>query len=156
MLDFLDIAGLLGMILLRFGIPVAVLAIAGYFLKRLDARWEAEARASVEEQPAVSAEVQPAVVPAVTARRPRAPAPGPLPTFIPPPPARPPVSVQPGITMAAARPCWEEKGCSDEMKATCAAPAHRDKPCWQARLDAEGKIPEQCVECDIFQTYPLM
>ena len=157
MLDFLDILGLTVMILLRFGIPVAVLAVAAHFLKRLDARWEAEARDSAEaaktaEQPTAT---ERPVAPVRPASR-RAPAPGPLPTFIPPPPAKPVYQQQPGLTLGAAQPCWDSKGCSEEKKATCAAPAHPDVPCWQARLDAEGKIPDGCVECDVFQRYPLM
>jgi hypothetical protein len=48
------------------------------------------------------------------------------------------------------------KGCNDTSKAQCAAPQHPDKPCWQARFDAEGAIPEDCVGCDIFQRYPMM
>jgi len=110
MLDFLDILGLMVMVLLRFGIPLGVMAVAAYFLKRLDARWEAEARASEEaaraaEQPAATQ--QPAVParpaqPAATRQR-RAPAPGPLPTFVPPPPARP-IYQQPGLMMARRSP----------------------------------------------------
>ena len=45
---------LAGMFVLRIGIPIGVVAVLAYLLKRLDRRWEAEARA---KQPAVS--VQP-------------------------------------------------------------------------------------------------
>jgi len=154
MLDFLDIVGLTVMVLLRFGVPLALMAGAAYFLKRLDARWEAEARASQ----AVEAAEQPAIAPQAPARpaQRRAPAPGPLPTFIPPPVDKS-VPLQPGMMMAAsAQHCWDQKGCTEDAKASCAAPANPGVPCWQAHLDAEGKIPEQCVECDVFQRYPTM
>jgi hypothetical protein len=58
--------------------------------------------------------------------------------------------------MAASQHCWDVKGCSEAAKASCAAPTNPGVPCWQARLDAAGKIPEECVECDIFQRYPSM
>jgi hypothetical protein len=154
MLDFLDIVGLTVMILLRFGIPLALVAVAAHFLKRLDARWEAEAQASQ----ATEAAEQPAVAPQAPARpaQRRAPAPDPLATFIL-PPAGKSIPLQPGMMMApAAQHCWDEKGCSETAKASCAAPAKPGLPCWQARLSAEGKIPEECVECDIFQHYPTM
>ena len=160
MLDFLDLIGLLGMVFLRFGIPVILMAGAAYFLKRLDARWEAELRATQSaeegEQPAIAPEAP--ARPARPAQR-RAPAPGPLPTFVPPPAGKSvPLQqgAQPGMMMAATEHCWDIKGCSDAAKASCAAPANPGVPCWQARLDAEGKIPEACVECDIFQRYPTM
>jgi hypothetical protein len=143
------------MFFLRFGIPIILMAGAAYFLKRLDARWEAEAQASraleQAEQPGIAPQAP--ALPVRPTRR--APAPGPLPNFIPLPADRS-VPLQPGMMMAAAQPCWDVKGCSDNAKASCAAPANPAVPCWQARLDAEGKIPEQCVECDIFQRYPTM
>jgi hypothetical protein len=162
MLGFMDLMTVIGLVLLRFGVPLAIVAVAGYFLKQLDARWEAELGASAEAE-AREAE-QPAIAPALPARptapaqRRREPAPGPLPTFVPPPAISPSrqQGLQPGMAMAPAQPCWDVKGCTEEAKASCAAPQHPGTPCWQARLDAEGKIPETCVECDVFQRYPTM
>jgi hypothetical protein len=163
MLDFLDLVGLLGMIFLRFGIPIILMAGAAYFLKRMDARWEAEARAAqaVEEaeQPGVAPEAPTRPAQPAPVRQRRAPAPGPLPTFVPPPVDKSvPIqaAIQPGMMMAASQHCWDVKGCSEEAKASCAAPANPGVPCWQARLAADGKIPDECVECDIFQRYPTM
>ena len=163
MLDFLDLVGLLGMIFLRFGIPLILVAGAGYFLKRVDARWEAEARAAQAAEEGEQSGIAPEAParPAQPARpvQRRAPAPGPLPTFVPPPAGKSvPIqtAIQPGMMMAASQHCWDVKGCSEEAKASCAAPANPGVPCWQARLDAEGRIPEACVECDIFQRYPTM
>jgi hypothetical protein len=164
MLDFTDIAVFIGMLFLRIGVPALVVIGVGYLLKRLDARWEAEARAYqakvASEQPA---EQPPAPQPS---RRPgKQPAtPQPLP-FIPPQPVtkeqRPGLYAQAGVApaaglSAASKHCWDEKGCSEGKKAKCAAPSHPDQPCWQARFNAEGHVPEECVTCDIFQRYPSM
>lgn len=166
MIDFTDIAVFVGMLLLRFGVPALIVLGVGYFLKRLDRRWEAEARAY---QAKVAAE-QPAVQPEVPAPQPsRSPGkqpvtPQPLP-FIPPQPTskeqRPGMYAQPGAVggsglSAAGKHCWDEKSCAESRKAKCAAPSHPDQPCWQARFNAEGHVPEECVTCDIFQRYPSM
>lgn len=170
MLDLTDIAVFTGLLLLRVGVPALIVLGIGYFLKRLDRRWEAEARAYqakvASEQPAVGEEL-PAPLPAPTpSRRPgkQPVTPQPLP-FIPPQPAskeqRPGMYVQPGIVAgpgvsAAGKHCWDEKSCGESKKANCAAPSHPDQACWQARFNAEGHVPEECVSCDIFQRYPSM
>ncbi len=167
MIDFTDVAVFIGMLFLRIGVPALVVLGVGYLLKRLDARWEAEARAYqakvASEQPAVQPE---APQPAVPSRRPgkQPVTPQPLP-FIPPQPAskeqRPGLYAQAGVAAsaglsAAGKQCWDEKGCSENKKAKCAAPSHPDQPCWQARFNAEGHVPEECVTCDVFQRYPSM
>jgi hypothetical protein len=159
MINFTDMLVFAGMLFLRFGVPLLIVIGIGYLLKRLDRRWEAEAWA--EQAKAQAAEV-PAEQPSVPAPCPRpavparTPVPAPVLPFIP-PPVRETPRPQPGMTMArAAQPCYDAKGCSDTSKAQCAAPQHPEKPCWQARFDAEGAIPEDCVGCDIFQRYPMM
>jgi hypothetical protein len=162
MLDFVDIAVVAGMMFLRIGVPLLVILAIGYGLKRLDRRWEAEARAHQAEVAEMPAEqpAAPAQQPTVPARRPaKQPQPQPLP-FVPPAalnkePQRPAMYAQAGLS-AAGKHCWDEKGCGEGNKATCAAPTHPDQPCWQARFNAEGHIPEECVHCDIFQRYPSM
>ncbi len=61
MLDLTDIAVFTGLLLLRVGVPALIVLGIGYFLKRLDRRWEAEARAYqakvAAEQPAVGEEL---------------------------------------------------------------------------------------------------
>jgi hypothetical protein len=157
-------------------VPVLVVVGLGYLLKRLDARWEAEARDYAAKHPAAQPAAQkPAERPVAPVRAP-APKPGPvMPFIIPPAPAKeqrvqpgmtqqapvvppskaPEQRAQPGMT-ASAQHCWDVKGCNDATKAQCAAFKQPDKPCWQARFDAEGHIPEDCVGCDIFQRYPAM
>ena len=159
MINFTDMLVFTGMLFLRFGVPLLVVIGIGFLLKRLDRRWEAEAWA--EQAKAQAAEV-PAEQPGIPAPAPRpavparTPVPAPVLPFIP-PPVRETPRPQPGMTMArAVQPCYDAKGCSDTSKAQCAAPQHPEKPCWQARFDAEGAIPEDCVGCDIFQRYPMM
>ncbi len=154
MMSFLDLVVVAGMFFLRIGAPLLVMAGLVYGLKRLDRRWEAEARASRQAE----AVVQPATRP--QAPRPgtvvRVPAPQPQLPWVP-PPAVGKLPIQPGLMAAPApQPCWEAKGCSDAMRAQCAAPQRPGVPCWQARFDAEGAIPEDCVKCDQFQRYPKM
>ena len=151
MIDFTDMLVLAGMFFLRFGVPLLIVVGIGYLLKRLDRRWEAEAWA--EQAKAKAAEV-PAEQPVVPAPRPtvpaRTPVPAPVLPFIP-PPVRETPRPQPGMMVSKA----SQTG-SVASKAKCGASQQSGKPCWQARFDAEGAIPEECVGCDIFQHYPLM
>ena len=71
MFDLTDIAVFIGMLLLRVGVPALIIVAVGYGLKRLDRRWEAEAR---QYQAKVASE-QPAVQPEVPAPQPAVPAP---------------------------------------------------------------------------------
>ena len=148
MMNFIDLMAVIGMFLLRVGVPLAITAGMVYLLKRLDKRWEMEARA---ERKAGKAAEQPARAPVAPGK----PAPAPELPFIP-PPAAPDRRIQPGVSAAqVAQPGLTAKS-SRPAKAQCDAPQNTGKPCWQARLNAEGQIPEECVGCDIFQRYPVM
>jgi hypothetical protein len=156
MLNFADILALAGLFALRVGVPLLIMAGLVYLLKRLDRRWEAEARetqqrAQAAEQPAVQPQApRPATVVRVPTQQPQLP-------WIPPPAVGQRPGQQPGLMAAPApRACWDVKGCSDSQRAQCAAPKRPDVPCWQARFDAEGAIPEDCVKCESFQRYPKM
>ena len=148
MMNFIDLMGVIGMFLLRVGVPVAITAGMVYLFKRLDKRWEMEARA---ERKAGKVAEQPARAPVAPGK----PAPAPELPFIP-PPAAPDRRIQPGVSAAqVVQPGLTAKS-SRSAKAMCDAPQNTGQPCWQARLDAEGQIPEECVGCDIFQRYPVM
>jgi hypothetical protein len=151
MISLSDIVVLLGMFVVRIGIPLGVVLLLGYFLKRLDRRWEAEARA---ERAAAAAAEQPAAQPAAPrpVRRSGVDIPGPQLPFEPVPLRIP----QPGLVLIDGRHCWDVKGCSEQSKAKCPATQHPDMPCWQARMESEGRMPDACPDCDIFQRYPLM
>ena len=165
MIDFVDIAVVAGMMFLRIGVPLLIVLAIGYGLKRLDKRWEAEARRDAAKMAAEQPGQQPEI-PAPTRRPGKQPVtPQPLP-FIPPPSAgkdeRPAVYAQAAVSVAkpgmkaSSKHCWDERGCSESQMQACPASSHPDQPCWQARFNAEGHIPEECVSCDIFQRYPSM
>lgn len=118
--------------ILRLGIPVLVTVAIAYGLHRLDAKWQAEAKAQTKS-----------VVPQ---------APQPKPTRIGNGngagitiPLRQPVA------MAAGQPCWSLKGCSESMRANCAAFHQPTIPCWSARTNAEGRLPAGCKDCTLYQ-----
>ena len=139
MVNVSDFLVVLGMFALRIGVPVAVTALLVYLLKRLDRRWEAEARIArgeITAEPAATPSQREAPVgrPTLPARR------QPLPS---------------GAMAATSQPCWDLKSCSEALRKTCPACKEPERPCWQARLSAEGRIPETCVDCTIFQRYPL-
>lgn len=165
MISFVDLLVVGGLFLLRVGVPAAVIAGLAYLLKRLDRRWEEEARAEQRARQALHLggqalrpdqqpeKPQPAGRPVTTIRVPEVKIP-----FVPPPPSPSPFTLpQPGLVMAApAGHCWDVRGCSESARSKCPASQHPELSCWQARLDAEGHIPDDCVSCDIFQRYPLM
>lgn len=154
MLSFADLLTVVGFFFLRIGVPLLATAGIVYLLKRLDRRWEAEARAAQRAEAAKQPTVQPRPVKSSTVIR--VPVTPQLP-WVPPPAVGGRISQQPGLMAAPApQPCWQTKGCGDSQRAQCAAPKHPETPCWQARFDAEGAIPEACVNCETFQRYPTM
>ncbi len=153
MLSFVDLLVVIGFFALRIGVPVLIMAGLVYLLKRLDRRWEAEARALQAQTRAAAQPTAPAPARGTKVRVPVSPTPT-LP-WVPPPAVTQLPAQQPGLTAAAAQPCWMVKGCSDAKRANCAAAQHPELPCWQARFDAEGAIPDECVHCDAFQRYPM-
>lgn len=50
--------------------------------------------------------------------------------------------------------CWEIKNCSPEQRAACAA-GQSDNPCWQERRLNNGYLPEECLDCEVFEQAPL-
>lgn len=120
---------------LRLGVPLLITLVIGYALGRLDAKWQAEAEA---ERQAAAAErrdrptqpVSQSVGPSGTVR---------LPGWQPMP-----------VGMKAGPPCWSLKGCTEAMKATCAAAHQPNTPCWAARLNAEGRLPAECKGCSLY------
>ena len=50
--------------------------------------------------------------------------------------------------------CWEIKGCTAEMRATCAG-YQSNQPCWQAFREENGHLQERCLGCDVFQQAPV-
>lgn len=155
--SFVDFLVFLGMALLRFGAPLLVVVGIGYLLKRLDRRWEAEAEEYAAKQASQQPEApRPVERPAVPVRQPsEAPQ---MPFIIAPPASRDQRQqfAQPGMAAPVADAGRGVKRAGENGKAQCSAVSTADKPCWQARFDAEGQVPDECVNCDVFQRFPLM
>jgi len=54
----LQVAVIVGMFILRLGVPLLITLLVAYWLRRLDSKWEAEARARQEVEPTVTEEMQ--------------------------------------------------------------------------------------------------
>jgi hypothetical protein len=99
-----------GLFVLRLGVPILLVALVGYALHRLDARWEAEAAAyHHQSMPKVEVELRP-------------------------------VEQQ----------CWVLKNCPEGQYTHCAAYQNTGTPCWLARSQADGMLPNACVTCTLF------
>ncbi len=48
-MNWLEVAGVIGMFILRLGVPLVITLAVGYWLRRLDAKWQAEALARKAE-----------------------------------------------------------------------------------------------------------
>ncbi|MCB0154532.1 MAG: hypothetical protein KDF65_07030 [Anaerolineae bacterium] len=107
---------IVGMFVVRLGVPLLITLAVGYWLRRLDEKWQAEALAR-----------QTAEAPAV-------------------------VEPEPNFTLYKVidRPCWEVKGCPAALSQQCPAFEQPGRPCWQARYQAEGRLPATCYSCPIF------
>jgi len=55
----------------------------------------------------------------------------------------------------AGKPCWEIKGCSEEMKKNCPAAAQSKAPCWQVFRTRDGVMKEACLGCEVFRQAPV-
>jgi hypothetical protein len=57
--------------------------------------------------------------------------------------------------VSSQRPCWEVKGCSEENRKNCPAPAHPKAPCWQVYRLKTGQLREECLGCEVFRLAPI-
>jgi hypothetical protein len=51
--------------------------------------------------------------------------------------------------------CWDEKGCTEEMKAKCPAAARPELPCWLAVQMNTGHLRQNCSSCNFYER-PVM
>lgn len=134
-MDTLSSVWLIGLFfILRLAVPLLITVGIAVGLKRLDARWQAEARQRRLAQPAVQpmAAGQPLMLHS-NGQQP----------------------FQPILAGGgSALPCWMVKGCSETLRATCAAWHQPATPCWQARLSAEGRLPAECQGCERYLPAP--
>jgi hypothetical protein len=47
--------------------------------------------------------------------------------------------------------CWDVKGCTDAMKATCPAVAKSELPCWLAIQMKTGHLKKNCPSCNFYE-----
>ena len=52
-------------------------------------------------------------------------------------------------------PCWEIRQCSPERQATCPVYGRTDMPCWQIMREVKGRLPEPCLDCEVFRNAPV-
>lgn len=123
---------IVALFVLRLGVPLLVTLGIAYALSRLDARWQREAEEEADKRRSL---------PSTERIRPSWPA-GEIPLA---PSARPAP-----LFATAGPPCWSLKGCTEALKATCAACHQPDKPCWVARTMAEGQQPAECKGCALY------
>jgi hypothetical protein len=55
----------------------------------------------------------------------------------------------------AGKPCWEIRGCTNEMKKNCLAVSRPKTPCWQVFRTRDGVMKEACLGCDVFRQAPV-
>ncbi|UCG25875.1 MAG: hypothetical protein JSW55_07775 [Chloroflexota bacterium] len=48
-------------------------------------------------------------------------------------------------------PCWILRNCDEAAQADCPARKQPGIPCWLARLSAEGRLPDGCPDCPIYE-----
>jgi MerR family transcriptional regulator/heat shock protein HspR len=53
--------------------------------------------------------------------------------------------------MQALLPCWELRGCSDEIRVQCPAYEERARPCWMMKGLACARQGNECRRCDVYR-----
>ncbi|MCZ7666225.1 MAG: hypothetical protein M5U34_02770 [Chloroflexi bacterium] len=124
-----------GMMVLLFALrcvaPFVLLMGIGYFMNRMVDKWERDALAEEAVPEPQSGQIfseKPGIA---------------QPAFV----AKSSLDKRPAIQL----PCWMTKQCDPATRAECAANQQRGKPCWVARLAAEGVLPLDCPDCPVYQ-----
>jgi len=52
--------------------------------------------------------------------------------------------------------CWEIKKCDPELRKDCPGFKNQMIPCWLARTQAEGTLPEGCPTCPLYEANPSL
>ena len=50
--------------------------------------------------------------------------------------------------------CWAVIGCDPEQRENCPGFKQQQIPCWLARTQAEGALPDKCVTCPLYKETP--
>lgn len=113
----LQAAIILGMFILRLGVPLLLTLGVGAWLRRLDAKWQAEA---LTQQDAVQTQEE--------------------------------VVVELELVGVKGQPCWILRDCPETVRLRCPAFQQPRLPCWLARRRAEGRLPLECYQCELFSS----
>lgn len=52
--------------------------------------------------------------------------------------------------------CWSFIGCDPELREDCPGFKQQMIPCWLARTQAEGALPEKCTTCPLYEANPSL
>jgi hypothetical protein len=52
--------------------------------------------------------------------------------------------------------CWVLNDCPDEKRANCPVFQEKNLPCWQVFRDEAGRLPSQCLGCEVFRRAPAL
>jgi hypothetical protein len=118
MTEFQAAAVMVGLFALRCVVPLIVTVGLCYLMNQLVKRWELQ-----EEEAGALTGSAPAAGGAI--------------------PLAGAVPVEPLLSL----PCWITQNCEETKRATCAAVRLPGVPCWQARRETEGALPDPCPPC---------
>ena len=65
------------------------------------------------------------------------------------------LKAQATLAMVERIPCWDQRHCPPERRASCPAYAQKEVPCWQVHRDKIGRLQEACLGCDVFLKAPI-
>ncbi len=57
---------------------------------------------------------------------------------------------KPAESASSKLPCWLVRNCDPDKRANCPAYLNQSLPCWIARVMAEGRKPNSCPDCPIY------
>lgn len=52
--------------------------------------------------------------------------------------------------------CWILHDCTPEQRERCPAFLEAVRPCWQVHRNGNGGMKEECFDCEIFQSAPIL
>jgi hypothetical protein len=58
------------------------------------------------------------------------------------------------VSAQNANACWSVIGCDSELRQDCPGFKQQMIPCWLARTQAEGALPEECPTCPLYKETP--
>ena len=62
--------------------------------------------------------------------------------------------VETAVTAQNKTSCWSIIGCDPELREDCPGFKQQMIPCWLARTQAEGALPDKCVTCPLYKETP--